>query len=150
MYKTNIGHVHLKVRDLERSIDFYTKVLNFKVTERVSNHYAFLTGGDAHHELALQNVGSDAPESDPAGVGLYHAAFEVPDRQAFAEVYKNLKAMGIEVSPINHHISWALYFSDPDGNGLEIYWDTRKEKKGAELWRGFSEVLKSETILSDF
>ena len=148
MYKTRIGHVHLKVRNLDSSIEFYTRALSLHVTERVGDHYAFLSGGTSHHELALQSIGAEARDAHPDSVGLYHAAFEVPDHHAFASVYRNLKEMDVEVSTVNHRISWALYFHDPDGNGLEIYWDTRREKGGAELWRGYSSFLDPEMILS--
>src|SRR5690349_11407037 len=80
-YKTKIGHAHLKVRDLQRSIDFYTRFLGLNVTEVVGNHYAFLTAGTYHHEIALQNVGSGAPQPPSRGTGLYHVAFEVPDKR---------------------------------------------------------------------
>lgn len=89
-----------------------------------------------HHEVALQNVGPQAPTPNPLGTGLYHVAFEVPDKKSFAEAYKRLSEAGVAVTPVDHVISWALYFSDPDGNGLEIYWDTREEPGGEKLWLG--------------
>lgn len=131
-----IGHAHLKVRDLDRAIAFYERFLGMQVRERVGGHYAFLSGGDLHHEIALQAVGPAAPAPHPRGVGLYHVAFEVPDRAALAEAYRELTAAGVEVYPVDHRISWALYFDDPDGNGLELYWDTRKEPGGEDLWHG--------------
>jgi catechol 2,3-dioxygenase len=136
MYKTSIGHAHLKVRDLDRAVAFYTRFLNQTVVERVGNHYAFLSGGGMHHEIALQNVGPHAPAAPAAGVGLYHVAFEVPDRAALADAYFALQEAGVEVAPVDHLISWAIYFNDPDGNGLELYCDTRKDPGGAEIWRG--------------
>ena len=147
MYRTKLGHVHIKVSDLNRSIEFYTRFFNLKVVERIGSHYAFLSGSEAHHELALQNVGPHAPQPEPDGIGLYHIAFEVPDRASFANAYKTLTNAEIEVYPVNHFISWALYFSDPDGNGLEIYLDTRKESQGDHLWHGYSEPLSREEIL---
>lgn len=148
MYTTKIGHAHLKVRDLDRSIAFYTRFLALRETERVADHYAFLTGGDLHHEIALQHVGPDAPAPPQHGTGLYHVAFEVPTRRAFAEAYAALTQAGISVATVDHRISWAMYFDDPDGNGLEIYWDTRTEPDGASLWQGVNRPLPPADILA--
>lgn len=148
MYKTKIGHAHLKVRDLQRAIDFYTRFLDLKVVEVVGDHYAFLTGGDFHHEIALQNVGPNAPQPPPRGTGLYHVAFEVPDRRSLAQAYKSLTEAGVRVAPVDHRISWAIYFDDPDGNGLELYWDTRNEPNGRNLWRGENVPLTHQQLLA--
>lgn len=148
MYPTKIGHAHLKVRDLDRAIEFYTRFFNLKLVERVGDDYAFLTGGDFHHEIALQNVGPHAPQPHPRGTGLYHVAFEVPDRRSLALAYQNLTEAGVPVTPVDHLISWAIYFSDPDGNGLEIYWDTRNEPGSEKLWRGRNVPLPQEKILA--
>jgi len=147
-YTAKIGHAHLKVRDLDRSVAFYTRFLALRETERVGNIYAFLAGGAYHHEIALQRVGPDAPSPPARGTGLYHVAFEVPDRRSFAEAYRALTEEGIAVAPVDHYISWALYFDDPDGNGLEIYWDTRREPGGRQLWRGENAPLDAATILA--
>jgi catechol 2,3-dioxygenase len=147
-YSTKIGHAHLKVRDLQRSVDFYTRFLGLYVTEQVDNAYVFLTGGAFHHEIALQNVGSNAPHPPAHGTGLYHVAFEVPDKRSFAAAYRTLIAAGVSVATVDHYISWAMYFDDPDGNGLEIYWDTRDEPGGRQLWRGENAPLPEETILA--
>jgi catechol 2,3-dioxygenase len=146
-YRTRIGHAHLKVRDLDRALDFYTRFLGMHLVERVGTAFAFLTGGEFHHEIALQNVGPNAPAPSPLGTGLYHVAFEVPDRESFAQAYRTLREAGTEVATVDHLISWAMYFADPDGNGLEIYWDTRYEPGGAELWRGLNVPLEPEKIL---
>jgi len=148
MYPTKIAHAHLKVRDLDRAIEFYTRCFNLKLIERVGDQYAFLSGGDVHHEIALQNVGPHAPQPYPHGTGLYHIAFEVPDRRSLALAYQSLVEAGVSVAPVDHLISWALYFNDPDGNGLEIYWDTRDEPNGAKLWRGRNVPLPEEKILA--
>jgi len=147
-YKTKIGHAHLKVRDLQRSIDFYTRYLQLHVTEFVGNHYAFLTAGKYHHEIAIQNVGPDAPHPSARGTGLYHVAFEVPDKRSFALAYRALNEAGIPVAAVDHFISWAMYFDDPDGNGLEIYWDTRDQPGGRQLWHGDNAPLEDTTILA--
>jgi catechol 2,3-dioxygenase len=145
--KIRIGHAHLKVRDLDRAVDFYSRFLGMHLVERVGSAYAFLTGGDFHHEIALQNAGPDAPAPPQNGTGLYHVAFEVPDRESFAQAYATMRGAGIEVATVDHLISWAMYFSDPDGNGLEIYWDTRTEPGGRELWRGSNIALETDKIL---
>ncbi len=147
-YKTKIVHAHLKVRDLQLSIDFYRRFLGLNVTEVVGNHYAFLTGGAFHHEIALQNVGSDAPKPPARGTGLYHVAFEVSDKRSFALAYRILCEAEITVLAVDHFISWAMYFDDPDGNGLEIYWDTRNEPGGRALWHGDNAPLEDETLLA--
>lgn len=146
MYQTHIGHAHLKVRDLDRSSAFYTRFLNLHETERVGDRYAFLTGGALHHEIALQHVGPDAPQPSERGTGLYHVAFEVSSARDFAAAYRALTEAGVSVAPVDHLISWAMYFDDPDGNGLEIYWDTRERPEGASLWRGVNRPLEPETI----
>ncbi len=148
-YTTKIGHAHLKVRDLDRAIDFYTRFLGMQLTERVDNHYAFLTSGPLHHEIALQRVRPNAPRPPAHGTGLYHVAFEVPDRRSFAEAYRTLTEAGISVTPVDHFISWAMYFDDPDGNGLEIYADSRNMPGGRSLWRGENAPLPAETIQAE-
>jgi len=134
---TKIGHVHLKVADLERSVAFYSEVLGLDVSERVGGTYAFLTFGDEHHDLALQ-VRPGAEPAPARALGLYHAAFEVDERAALAEVASRLERLGVPFSPVDHGISKALYFSDPDGNGVEVYLDTRHERTA---WGGVSDVF---------
>ncbi|MFC3478334.1 VOC family protein [Halobacterium litoreum] len=128
----HLGHVHLKVRDLDRALAFYRDVFELDVTERY-DRYAFLSWGDHHHDVALQAVGADAPEPGP-GVGLYHAAVEADSPTRLREVYERLRERGVRVTPVDHGISEALYFSDPDGNGLELYVDTRDDD--TEEWSG--------------
>lgn len=147
MCPPRLAHAHLKVRDLDRAITFYTQFLHLHVVEQVGDHYAFLSGGAAHHEIALQNVGPHAPTPHTRGVGLYHLAFEVADRAALAAAYQALQAAGVEVARVDHLISWALYFTDPDGNGLELYWDTRCQSTGAPLWHGRNLPLTEAKLL---
>jgi catechol 2,3-dioxygenase len=147
-YQTRLGHAHLKVRDLKRSVEFYTRVFNLVVVEQVGVHYAFLSGGAAHHEIALQQVGANAPGPPGSAVGLYHVAFEVPDRRAFALAYRALAEAGVGAATVDHRISWAIYFTDPDGNGLEIYWDTREQPSGRRRWEGEALPLPPERILA--
>lgn len=148
MYHTTIGHAHLKVRDLDRAVTFYTQFLDLHEVERIGRHYAFLTGGELHHEIALQQVGPNAPAPPDHGTGLYHVAFEVGSKRDFTKAYKALQDADIEVGAVDHRISWAMYFSDPDGNGLEIYWDTRNEPGGTQLWQGINLPLSDTEILS--
>src|SRR5258707_3268377 len=120
-YSAKIGHAHLKVRDLQRSVDFYTRFLGLHVTEQVDNAYVFLTGGALHHEIALQNVGSNAPHPPAHGTGLYHVAFEVPDKRSFVGAYRTLTAARISEATVDQYISWAIYFDDPHGTVTDIY-----------------------------
>jgi len=129
----HLGHVHLRVRDLDRALSFYREVFGLDVTER-HGRYAFLSWGDHHHDVALQAVGADAP-GPGKGVGLYHAAVEADSLDRLKAVYEQLRDRGVDVSPVDHGISKALYLSDPDGNGLELYVDTRESHDGTE-WRG--------------
>ena len=141
-----IGHVHLKVRNLPRSIEFYQRYLDMKVTEKLADSFVFLSGDDMHHQLALQEVGMQAVTPARHDVGLYHVAFEVPDRQALAATYRKLREGGVTAYPIDHRISWAIYFSDPDGNGVEVYWDTRKTSHGAGIWHGMDRPLSEQQL----
>ena len=136
-----LGHAHLKVRDLERAVEFYTRFFGLSVTERLGGQYVFLSGNSMHHQLALQKISEDAKGPDPSSVGLYHLAFEVPDRESLVEAYRALRRADIPVRAIDHGISQALYFDDPDGNGLEIYRDTRQEPGGVQRWQGNSRPL---------
>ncbi|MCC7161084.1 MAG: VOC family protein [Anaerolineae bacterium] len=148
MYKTKIGHAHLKVRDLDRATAFYTRYLSLRFVERVGDMYVFLSGGEVHHEIALQNVGAYAPIPPPDAPGLYHVAFEVPDKESFARAFKTLTEAGVKVALVDHCISWAMYFDDPDGNGLEIYWDARNEPDAVKHWRGINLPLEADDVLA--
>jgi catechol 2,3-dioxygenase len=140
-----IGHVHLKVRDLNRAIEFYTKILGLSVSERVS-HYAFLTFGNMHHNVALNEVGLNAELPKARAVGLYHFAIEVPTISEFKAFYHRLKEANVEIRPVDHYISKALYFRDPDGNGIEIYVDTRAQNARYD-WRGENGELDVDALL---
>jgi len=148
MNALRLGHTHLKVRELDRSIAFYSTLLGLHVTERVGDSYAFMTSGPEHHTLALQALGAHAVQPADRALGLYHIAFEAPDHNTFAEAWQRLRAEGIAFYPVDHHISWALYFPDPDGNGLEIYLDRRSSPQGGPLWNGRNLPLGAAEVLS--
>ncbi len=135
---TIIDHVHIKVTDLTRAERFYTELLGSQVTERVGNRYVFLTAGQRHHDIALQNVGPDALVPPPRSVGLYHFAIELEDLPALADALRILEAAGVPVQVADHGISVAIYFADPDGNGIELYVDTRSRRS---LWQGIDEPV---------
>lgn len=120
-----IGHVHLKVADLERAVGFYRDVLGFQVTQRYGSGAAFLAADDYHHHLGLNVWESRGGEPPAAGTtGLYHFAILYPTRAALADVLRRVTAAGIELDgAADHGVSEALYLRDPDGNGVELYWD---------------------------
>ena len=124
-----VGHVHLKVADLERSIAFYRDILGFEVTQRYGKAAAFLGAGGYHHHIGLNTWHSKASHPPPDGhTGLYHAAFLYPDRRRLAEVLKRVVVAGIEVEgAADHGVSEAVYLRDPDGNGVELYRDRAPE-----------------------
>ena len=128
--KTQIGHVHLKVSDLERAVDFYKKVLGFEVTTRYGDQAAFLSAGDYHHHIGLntwESEGGAAP--GPGTTGLYHFAILYPTRKDLANALKNLQDSKYPISGASDHgVSEAIYLNDPDGNGIELYWDRPKSE----------------------
>ena len=134
-----IGHVHLKVSDLRKAEEFYTKIFGLKAAERVAN-YLFLTFGKEHHDLALQEH-RNAKHPSEGMTGLYHFAVEVENLKQLAEIYFRLKKNKIKFTPIDHGISKTIYFSDPDENGIEVYVDTRNKRKN---WQGMSAFIREE------
>ncbi len=146
-YPTALAAVHLRVRDLARSVAFYTRFLDLRVTEEVPGAFAFLSGGGRHHEVALQQARAGAPAPDAEGAGLQHVAFAVPDRHAFAQAYDAVTRAGVPVVAVDHGIAWALYFPDPDGNGVAITWDRRAEPDGTAQWDGRSLPLGAVRLL---
>lgn len=121
----SIGHVHLKVANLERAIAFYRDVLGFEVTERFGRGAAFLSAGGYHHHIGLNTWDSEGGQPPPRGTtGLYHAAILYPTRVDLANALRRLLAHGIRLDGASDHgVSEAVYLRDPDGNGLELYWD---------------------------
>lgn len=120
-----IGHVHLKVADLERAIGFYCGVLGFELKQRYGDQAAFLAAGGYHHHIGLNTWESRGGNSPPPGTtGLYHVALLYPDRAALANALKRLVEAGVTLTGASDHgVSEALYLDDPDGNGLELYRD---------------------------
>jgi catechol 2,3-dioxygenase len=120
-----IGHVHLKVADLDRALAFYCGVLGFEVTQRYGNEAAFIAAGDYHHHIALNTWESRGGSPPPPGsTGLYHLAILYPTRASLADALRRLMRAGIPLTGAsNHGASEALYLDDPDGNGVELYWD---------------------------
>jgi catechol 2,3-dioxygenase len=123
--QTRVGHAHLKVADLERSLRFYRDVLGFEVTQRYGDQAAFLSAGGYHHHIGLNTWESKGGERPPRGTtGLYHVAILYPTRAALADALRRLTAAGVTLTgAADHGVSEALYLDDPDGNGLELYWD---------------------------
>lgn len=122
---TRIGHVHLKVADLERAIGFYSGVLGFELTQRYGREAAFLSAGGYHHHIGLNTWESRGGTPPPPGhTGLYHTAILYPTRADLADALRRLQAAGIGLDGASDHgVSQALYLRDPDGNGVELYWD---------------------------
>lgn len=122
---TRVGHVHLKVADLDRAIRFYCGVLGFQIRQRYGDRAVFLAAGDYHHHIGLNTWESEGATPPPAGhTGLYHAAFVYPDRAQLADALGRLRDAGIALDgAADHGVSQALYLRDPDQNGVELYWD---------------------------
>ena len=126
----DIGHVHLKVADLDRALDFYTGVLGFELQQRFGGEAAFVSAGGYHHHIGLNTWHSQGGSPPPPGsTGLFHLAIRYPTRRALAVALKRLEAAGIRLEGASDHgVSEALYLSDPDGNGIELYWDRPREQ----------------------
>jgi catechol 2,3-dioxygenase len=128
--RVDIGHVHLKVADLDRSLDFYCGVLGFELQQRIGDEAAFVSAGGYHHHIGLNTWHSKgAPPPPPHSTGLFHAAIRYPDRRTLADALRRLSQAGISLTGASDHgVSEALYLNDPDGNGIELYWDRPREK----------------------
>jgi catechol 2,3-dioxygenase len=128
--QTVIGHVHLKVSDLERAVKFYTEVLGFDVMQRWGNSAAFLSAGGYHHHLGLNTWESRGGKPPARGTtGLYHAAILYPNRKELARAFKRLLDHEWPIDGASDHgVSEAIYLRDPDGNGLELYRDRPREE----------------------
>ncbi len=127
---TRIGHVHLKVADLDRALGFYCGVLGFEVMQRLSSGAAFISAGGYHHHIGLNTWESKGGHPPPSGTtGLFHTAILYPTRPALADALHRVISAGIELDGASDHgVSEALYLRDPDENGVELYWDRPKEQ----------------------
>ncbi|HEY3884923.1 MAG TPA: VOC family protein [Vicinamibacterales bacterium] len=128
--RVTIGHVHLKVADLDRAVQFYSGVLGFEIVARMGASAAFLSAGGYHHHIGLNTWESKGGQSSPPGsTGLYHVAIRYPDRGSLADALRRLTQAGISLQGASDHgVSEALYLADPDGNGVELYRDRPREE----------------------
>jgi catechol 2,3-dioxygenase len=128
--RVDIGHVHLKVADLDRALAFYCGVLGFELVQRLGEGAAFISAGGYHHHIGLntwESLGGSAPP--PGTTGLYHVAIRYPDRATLADAFRRLRDAGITLDGASDHgVSEALYLHDPDRNGLELYRDRPREE----------------------
>lgn len=152
--RVRIGHVHLKVADLERALGFYRDVLGFDVTQRYGSQAAFLSAGGYHHHVGLntwESAGGEPPA--PGTTGLYHIAILYPTRAALADALRRLIAAGIRLDgAADHGVSEALYLRDPDGNGVELYRDRQESEWPRDDKGGLAMVTRSldlETLLRE-
>lgn len=142
MAHASVGHIHLKVADLDRSIAFYRDILGFEVQQRMGRQAAFLGAGGYHHHIGLNTWESAGATPPPVGhTGLYHSAFLYPDRKALAAVLKRIVAAGLSLDgAADHGVSEAIYLRDPDQNGVEIYRDRAPEDWPRDAQGGLSMV----------
>jgi catechol 2,3-dioxygenase len=128
--RVDIGHVHLKVADLDRALAFYCGVLGFQLMQKMGTQAAFISAGGYHHHIGLNTWESQGGSPPPPGTtGLYHTAIRYPDRKSLADALRRLQKAGIELDgAADHGVSEALYLHDPDHNGVELYWDRPKDQ----------------------
>jgi len=128
--RVDIGHVHLKVADLDRALAFYCAVLGFELTQRFGSEAAFISAGGYHHHIGLntwESAGGSPPP--PGSTGLYHLAIRYPDRATLADALHRLQKAGIRLDGASDHgVSEALYLRDPDDNGVELYRDRPRDE----------------------
>jgi catechol 2,3-dioxygenase len=128
--ETRIGHVHLKVSNLQRSLDFYCGILGFEITTMYGTEAAFISAGGYHHHIGLNTwYSKNFPLAHEKGVGLFHTAILYPTRKDLATIYARLLENNYAITgAADHGVSQALYLNDPDNNGVELYWDRPKEE----------------------
>ena len=128
--QTRIGHVHLKVSNLQRSLDFYCDLLGFEITTMAGTEAAFISAGGYHHHIGLNTwYSKNFPLAHEKGVGLFHTAILYPTRKDLATIYDRILKAEYQFSgAADHGVSQALYLNDPDNNGVELYWDKPKEE----------------------
>ncbi len=152
--QTRIGHVHLKVADLNRALAFYRDLLGFEVTMMYGSQAAFISAGGYHHHIGLNTWHSKgSPPASKDGVGLYHTAILYPTRKDLALIYDRLRRAYYPFTGASDHgVSEALYLDDPDGNGVELYWDRPQElwpKKGDGTLDMFTKALDLDDLLKE-
>ena len=150
---TDIGHVHLKVADIDRALAFYCDVLGFELQQRMGDQAAFISAGGYHHHIGLNTWESRGGSPPPPGTtGLYHFAIRYPTRRALADAVRRLLEAGIRPNgATDHGVSEAIYLSDPDGNGIELYWDRPEDQWPRTDGEGamFSRALDVEGLLAE-
>ncbi len=141
---TRIGHVHLKVADIERALAFYCGVLGFALMQRFGTLAAFVSAGGYHHHIGLNTWESAGGQPPPAGTtGLYHLAILYPTRAALADALRRVEAAGIPLDGASDHgVSEALYLRDPDGNGVELYRDRPEPEWPRDAQGGLAMVTR--------
>jgi catechol 2,3-dioxygenase len=150
----DIGHVHLKVADVDRSLEFYRDVLGFEVQQRWGADAAFISAGGYHHHIGLNSWESRGASPPPPGTtGLYHVAIRYPDRATLADALRRVLAAELQLTGASDHgVSEALYLRDPDGNGVELYFDRPAEewpRDGDGKVAMFSRPLDVEALLTE-
>ena len=150
--KTRIGHIHLKVSNIDKALEFYKDILDFKIVERIGDQAVFLSAGAYHHHIALNTWHSEgAGIASKSGVGLFHAAILYPERKDLAEVTKLLLEQSYPITgAADHGVSEAIYLDDPDGNGIELYWDKPRSEwplKDDGSFRMYTRKLDMEGLL---
>ncbi|HUH32510.1 MAG TPA: VOC family protein [Daejeonella sp.] len=128
--QTQIGHIHLKVADLERALAFYHELLGFEITQRYGDQAVFISAGGYHHHIGLNTwYSKGAPPAPQRSAGLFHTAIVYPERKDLAAVLRRLNDAGYPLTgAADHGVSEALYLNDPDGNGVELYWDRPRDQ----------------------
>jgi len=152
--QTRIGHVHLKVASIQRSLEFYCDLLGFELTMMYGNQAAFISAGGYHHHIGLNTWHSkDAPPASVEGVGLYHTAILFPTRKDLAIIYDRLRRNYYPLTGASDHgVSEALYLNDPDNNGVELYWDRPQElwpKESDGALAMFTKALDLDNLLEE-
>ena len=152
--QTRIGHVHLKVSNIQRALDFYCGVLGFELTTMYGEDAAFISAGGYHHHIGL-NVWSsnNAPPAPRNAVGLFHTAILYPNRKDLAEIFQRLQQLKYPLTgAADHGVSEALYLDDPDKNGVELYWDKPQDmwpKKSDGSLNMYTKALDLENLLAE-
>jgi catechol 2,3-dioxygenase len=150
--QARIGHVHLKVSDLQRALDFYHGLLGFEITMMYGSQAAFIAAGGYHHHIGLNTWNSKgAGPASKSGVGLFHTAILYPTRKDLAVILRRLLHVNYPLTGASDHgVSEAIYLDDPDGNGVELYWDKPQEqwpKKADGALEMFTKALDIEDLL---